>query len=49
METKIRGDRAREILDRLLFNGAIHTETIGYAGDFVDALEFRPGGSYLFS
>ena len=32
METRIGGDRAREITDRLPFNGAIHTETIGYAG-----------------
>nr|XP_023924361.1 uncharacterized protein LOC112035761 [Quercus suber] len=32
METKIGGDRAREISDRLPFHGAIHTETIGYAG-----------------
>ena len=32
METKIGGDRAREISDRLPFNGAIHTETIGLAG-----------------
>ena len=32
METRIGGDRAREITDRLPFNGAIHTETIGYVG-----------------
>ena len=32
METKIGGERAREIIDRLPFDGAIHTETIGYAG-----------------
>ena len=32
METKLRGDRAREITDRLPFDGAIHTDTIGYAG-----------------
>ena len=31
METKIGGDRAREISDRLPFDGAIHTETIGLA------------------
>ena len=32
METKVGGDRAREILDRLPFDDAIHTETIGYVG-----------------
>nr|XP_023924931.1 uncharacterized protein LOC112036353 [Quercus suber] len=32
METKIGGDRAREISDRLSFDGAIHTETISYVG-----------------
>ena len=32
METKIGGERAREITDRLPFDGAIHTDTIGYAG-----------------
>ena len=32
METKVGGARAKEITDRLPFNGAIHTETIGYAG-----------------
>ena len=32
METKLGGDRAREITDRLPFDGAIHTDTIGYAG-----------------
>ena len=26
------GARAKEITDRLPFDGAIHTETIGYAG-----------------
>ena len=26
------GDRAREITDSLPFDGAFHTETIGYAG-----------------
>ena len=31
METRIGGDRAREITDRLPFDGAIHTKTIGYA------------------
>ena len=32
METRVGGDRAREITDRLPFDGAIHAETIGYAG-----------------
>ena len=32
METRVGGERAREITDRLPFNGAIHTKTIGYAG-----------------
>ena len=32
METKVRGERAREITDKLPFDGAIHTETIGYVG-----------------
>ena len=32
METRIEGDRAREITDRLPFDGAIHMETIGYKG-----------------
>lgn len=32
METKVGGDRAREITDRLSFDGAIHTNTIGYTG-----------------
>ncbi|KAK9997218.1 hypothetical protein SO802_021904 [Lithocarpus litseifolius] len=33
METQIREERAREITDRLPFDGAIHTaDTIGYAG-----------------
>ena len=32
METRVRGDRAREITDSLPFDGAFHTETIGYAG-----------------
>lgn len=33
METRIGGDRARDITDRLPFDGAIHTDTIGFAGD----------------
>ena len=32
METKIGGARAKEITDRLSFDGAIHTETIGFTG-----------------
>ena len=32
METRIGGEKAREITDRLPFDGAIHTNTIGYAG-----------------
>jgi len=32
METRVGGDRAREIIDSLPFNGAFHSETIGYAG-----------------
>ena len=32
METRVGGDRAREITDRLSFDGAVHTDTIGYAG-----------------
>ena len=32
METKVGGDRAGEITDKLPFDGAIHTETIGYTG-----------------
>ena len=31
METKIGGARAKEITDRLPFDGAIHMNTIGYA------------------
>lgn len=30
METRVEGDRAREITDRLPFDGAVH-DTIGYA------------------
>ena len=32
METKWGGEKAKGITDRLPFDGAIHTETIGYAG-----------------
>ena len=32
METRIGGDRAKDISDRLPFDSAIHTETMGFAG-----------------
>ncbi|XP_075651072.1 uncharacterized protein LOC142621645 [Castanea sativa] len=32
METKVGGDKAREITDRLPFDGVVHTDTIRYAG-----------------
>lgn len=32
METRIGGDRAKAITDDLPFDGAIHTDTIGFAG-----------------
>ena len=32
METKIGGKRARDITARLPFDGAFHSDTIGYAG-----------------
>ncbi|XP_050262566.1 uncharacterized protein LOC126707024 [Quercus robur] len=32
METRLGGERAKGITDRLPFDGAIHTETIGYVG-----------------
>ena len=32
METKLGGSKAKEITDRLPFDGAIHTETIGFIG-----------------
>lgn len=32
METRVGGDKAREITDRLAFDGAIHTDTIGFTG-----------------
>ena len=32
METRVGGDRAREITDLLPFDRAIHTNTIGYVG-----------------
>lgn len=32
METRIGGEKAREISSKLPFDGATHTDTIGYAG-----------------
>ena len=32
METQVGGERAKEITNRLPFDGAIHTNTIGYVG-----------------
>ena len=32
METKLGGDRAKAITDRLPLDGAIHTDTIGFSG-----------------
>ena len=32
METRVEGERAREIIDKLPFDGAIHTKAIGYVG-----------------
>ncbi|XP_030948980.1 uncharacterized protein LOC115972893 [Quercus lobata] len=32
METRLGGERAKGIIDRLPFDGAIHTKTIGYSG-----------------
>ena len=32
METRVGGDRAKAITDDLPFDGAIHTDTMGYAG-----------------
>ena len=43
METRVGGDRAREIIDSLPFDGAFHTETIGYAGGPVGFVECRQG------
>ena len=31
-KTRIGGDQARGIIDKLPFDGPIHTETIGYVG-----------------
>ena len=32
IETKLGGSKAKEITDRMPFDGAIHTETIGFTG-----------------
>ena len=32
METKLGGSKAKEVTDRLPFDGAIHTEMIGFSG-----------------
>ena len=32
METLVGGSRAKEISNKLPFDGAVHTETIGYVG-----------------
>ena len=32
METRVGGEKARAITNNLLFDGAIHTNTIGYVG-----------------
>ena len=32
METRIGGDKARDIMYRLPFDGAIHIDTIGFIG-----------------
>ena len=32
METRIGGERTKEITDRLPFDGVVHMETIDYAG-----------------
>lgn len=31
-KTRIGGSKAKKIIDRLPFNGAIHVDTVGYAG-----------------
>ena len=33
IETTLGGNKAKEITDRLPFDGAIHTETIGFTGE----------------
>ena len=32
LETHVGGDRARGIIERLPFDGSVHTDTVGYAG-----------------
>ena len=32
MKTRVRGNRAKEIIDRLPFDGSVYTDTIGYSG-----------------
>ena len=31
-KTRVNGDRAKEITNKLPFDGAVHTDTIGYVG-----------------
>ena len=31
-ETRVGGERAKDIIDRLPFDGAIHSDTVGYSG-----------------
>ena len=38
METRVGGERAREITSRLPFDGVILTDTIGYSGGSLDAV-----------
>ena len=47
METKVGGERAKEITDRLPFDDVIHTDTIGYGGGLwmlwnSDRVEVKP-------
>ena len=47
METKVGGERAREISDHLPFDGGIHTDTIEYVGGLwmlwnLDRVEVNP-------
>ena len=32
METRVRANRARGIIDRFPFDGSVHTDTIGFSG-----------------
>ena len=43
METKIGGERAREITDKLPFDEVITTDTIGYAGGVSGCCGIRIG------